>query len=375
MPLLAEMVVGGYVGMQSHPVEGLVIYNYTHRAQYDRVWNSVTRQCRGLIVDAGGEIVARPWPKFFNYGEHEQPVRYDLATHRKVYPPSDLHHALDLDAEITARDKLDGSLGILYPTSTYQPGNRVRDCAIATRGSFTSEQALRGTELLHQKYGGFVPLPGITYLFEIIYPENRIVLDYGQEEKLVLLGIVDTETGETEYGDIIWPGEFADFLHARTLRDALALEPRPNAEGIVVRFKETGFMLKIKQEDYVALHRIVTGLNERTVWERIGAGETVADICEALPDEFARWVEDVHLGLQFKADHVWYAVREAFEAILDKLHPAHERRAYAEAAAAYPEIRPYLFMMYDDKDCRPAIWRSLKPSGATKLRSVDEATA
>ena len=34
-----------------------------------------------------------------------------------------------------------------------------------------------------------------TYLFEIIYPSNRIVVDYGSSRRLVLLAAVHTQTG------------------------------------------------------------------------------------------------------------------------------------------------------------------------------------
>lgn len=362
LDLLGEMIDQGYVGMQAHRTEPLFIYNYTHKAQYDRVWNSVTRQCRGLIVRHGafgpcegeGDVVARPWPKFFNYGEYEEGI-------------------LDLDAEVTARDKLDGSLGILYPTS----GGH----AIATRGSFASEQAIKGTEILHgmMRFNpGFTPLPGVTYLFEILYPENRIVLDYGDKEALVLLGIVDNETGATDHGDIIWPGEFASFLHARTLREALELSPRENAEGIVVRFKDTHEMLKIKQDDYVALHRIVTGLNERVVWSRLGAGESVREICTGLPDEFVAWTEGVAARLIEEAARIEAEARRLYGCLLVSVSlefgPEYTRGDLASIAKRRPEWSSYMFSLLDGKDIKEAIWRTLKPEGKAP-RVFSEATA
>lgn len=37
------------------------MYNYTAKAQYDKLWNEVTLQCRGLILDGDGNVVARPF--------------------------------------------------------------------------------------------------------------------------------------------------------------------------------------------------------------------------------------------------------------------------------------------------------------------------
>ena len=74
--------------------------------------------CRGLITDNEGNIVARTWGKFFNLEE-------------KKHTPTD-------DFDVYA--KLDGSLGILF---YYQ-----NQWVMATRGSFTSDQAIKGFEML-----------------------------------------------------------------------------------------------------------------------------------------------------------------------------------------------------------------------------------
>lgn len=111
---LEEMVSSGYVRMKKHPERPLYIYNYTAKAQFEYMWNEVTMLCRGLILDENYKIVARPFTKFFNYGEVANEVIPSLPF--EVY------------------DKMDGSLGILYWWND-RP-------YIATRGSFMSEQAI-----------------------------------------------------------------------------------------------------------------------------------------------------------------------------------------------------------------------------------------
>jgi RNA ligase len=165
--LLPEMLREGYVCVQRHPTVPLYIYNYTSKAQYERVWNEVTLQCRGLILDANGRVVARPFRKFFN-----------------------LEEVQDLPAgPFEVYEKLDGSLGILYWLGD--------EAYLATRGSFASEQSRRANGILQARYRHVLPRldRGHTYLFEIIYPENRIVVNYGGREDLVLLAVVDTATG------------------------------------------------------------------------------------------------------------------------------------------------------------------------------------
>jgi RNA ligase len=298
--MLTEMIHLGYVRQRPHPELPLSILNYTAACQYDRAWNDVTRQCRGLIVNQEGKIIARPWPKFYNWGEHEQ--------------GDELEH-LSLDDRCVATDKLDGSLGILYSTP--------RGHAIATRGSFDSEQALWATAywLKRHEGGAFFPQHNTTYLFEIIYERNRVVLAY-EGEGLHLLGAVDNETGRTTKPDYVtgWTGPRAATLPPATVGEALTLEPRPNAEGLVLHLTERDIMVKIKQDDYVALHRILTNTNARNVWEvraveacreliheathwasYLGMDPARAEECIALgnewledvPDEFHQWVHDV----------------------------------------------------------------------------------
>lgn len=101
----------------------------------------------GLICDLDGEIIERPFEKFFNIEEHN-------------------HSLPDLKFEIY--EKLDGSLGILY----FLEGIPY----IASRGSFDSPQAIKATSMLHGQYKNSVSKlnKDKTYLFEIIYPDNNI---------------------------------------------------------------------------------------------------------------------------------------------------------------------------------------------------------
>jgi putative RNA ligase len=347
---LKSAIDEGFVRVQRHPGLPLLIYNYTERTQYERAWTPVTTQCRGLIADERGQIVARPWAKFFNYGEQ-----------------ADVQ--LDLDAPVEVTDKLDGSLGILYRAGA--------GWAIATRGSFASEQALHATEILRSRYAGFEPPAGRTVLFEIVYPGNRIVVDYAGLDDLLLLGAVDIETG-TSFGPGEvngWPGPVVTTFKARTLADALAMEPRPNAEGLVVRYvSDHGLMTKIKQADYQELHRLVTGLNARVVWERLGAGETAAGICEKLPDEFHAWVRDLSGELNAAAAEILANATDEHTALLARLGDGFSRKDYAMEAQRSP-LRAWLFMLLDGKDPTQKIWASIKPSGARSMVNHSEDVA
>lgn len=349
------------VRRQEHPTLPLSILNYTERATYTKSWNKVTTQCRGLIYNSiTGEVVARPFDKFFNADEHG---------------PSKLGQALNGPVEVT--DKMDGSLGILYKT-----GYEDQPYAIATRGSFTSDQAIHATHRLN-KYllDGWLPSEGLTYLFEICYPENRVVLHYGDLDDLILLGARHIDKGHHYSPKLTmggWPGPRTKIFEIETFGEARALPDRANAEGVVVRRIKNDFMVKLKQEDYVALHRLVFGMNERTVWQLLGEGQGVNDITASLPEEFWDWVGEVADRLINHYESIAIPAGDIYDNIIHELNIGFDgdwsRKDFAERATKtkYPSL---MFAWYDNKDIKPMIWKMIRPAAEKAMIAQNEDTA
>lgn len=116
---LEQLVTQRLITKRSHPNGQLFIYNYTAKAQYENIWTPETLQARGLIFNSYGNLIACPFPKFFNLGEHKNTLPLE---------PFEIY------------EKLDGSLGILYFFEDMP--------YIATRGSFDSVQASKANEML-----------------------------------------------------------------------------------------------------------------------------------------------------------------------------------------------------------------------------------
>ena len=327
---LYDAIDNKHVTVREHPDLPLRILNYTPAAQYSRAWNDCTRACRGLILDHEGTVVARPFPKFFNHGELDQ---YNID--------------IDLDAPVSVWDKLDGSLGIVYPTPDGP--------AVATRGSFTSDQAVWATGWLRRRMPGYRVRQGLTDLVEIIYPENRIVVDYGDMATLVGIATIDLATGETFPSE--WPGLTARQFDADTLFDALRLPPRDNAEGIVIHDHTAGRLIKVKQDDYVRLHRIVTGWNDRTVWEWLRDGNDPAAIAEQVPDEFYQWVQKTVQRLTTQHHDLITTAHDAY-----RQTAGGSRKDFAIAIKDHP-LRAALFMLADGKNIDMWAWDQIRPKG------------
>ena len=251
---------------------------------------------------------------------------------------------------MTVTDKLDGSLGILYPVGHF-------GWAIATRGSFTSAQALHGTAKLQEYLKTWEPADGSTYLFEIIYPANRIVCNYYDTDDLFLLGAVSIEDGwSTGPFNPGWPGPRAKVFSYKTFQQAIEAQPRPGAEGVVVHFIDLDKRLKIKQPDYVMLHRIVTGLNDRTVWELLSSGGSVRELCSQVPNDFTPWIYDTADWLSNRYHDLHRAAHHAFESM-----PRDGSRKDFALEAKKHTLAKYLFRLYDGKDIGPLLWADIKP--------------
>jgi RNA ligase len=265
-------------------------------------------------------------------------------------------------------DKFDGSLGIAYR----QPDGL---WAIATRGSFESEQAKHATALVRERGEKKYLLDWTsndgraTPLFEIIYPENRIVVDYGDMDSLQTLGAVWIDSGDY----IAWGG--VGTFDFRTFRAAIEAKPRPNAEGFVV-WLDRQTAVKIKQDDYVELHRIVTGLNRKSVWRALKEGEpTFKALQEQLPDELYNWSSEVAKEIREQyASHIRiidntyqdaleaeYSTRTAWDEPFDRGRFA--RRVQSGVPDAY---RGFMFSLLDGKDISAKVWDMVEPVGGER---------
>ncbi|MGR6997806.1 RNA ligase [Yinghuangia aomiensis] len=351
---LADEVAGGFVRRTRHPELPLSVYAYTARCFLTQHWTPVTRWTRGLIVDdAAGTIAAQAFPKFFNAEQHT--------------PDSPFAPPLPADEPFELYDKVDGSLGIVF--------HHAGRWHAATKSSFTSPQAVWAQAWLDAHDTGALS-PGTTYLAEVVYPENRIVVDHGSRSTLVLLGGYGPDGAEVRLADLAaaWhgigdvvgshrPGSLAGLLHGAA--NNVGPDGRPlagtEAEGWVVRFA-SGVRAKVKLGDYVRLHATMTRTNERGVWEVLSRGGDPAELFDRMPDEFRAWILTVAARLTRERDAWSAAAHAAFAAI----GPAPDRPAFARKATD-PSLKTYraaLFLLYDNRPIDELAWRAVRPATA-----------
>ena len=321
---LQEMINNKLVSEQKHSEADLFIYNYTPKVQFDKLWNEITLQTRGLILDSEQNVVAKPFSKFFNLEEHQ---------------PSEIPQL-----QFDVFEKLDGSLGILYWIND-KP-------FIASRGSFESEQAKHATDILYKKYSHtFSKLnKNKTYLFEIIYPENRIVIDYGTTDDIILITIIDNETEAESIEDIGFQ-IVKKYDGINDIQQLKSLEEE-NKEGFVIRF-QNGFRVKVKFAEYIRLHRIITGVSNVAIWEYLSEGKSFEELLAKVPDEFYNWVKKTQFELKNKFDEILAQSKSVYK----ELETRKETALYFNSQ----KNSSILFAMLDKKPIDKIIWKMLKP--------------
>jgi RNA ligase len=332
---------------QIHPTLPLTIWNYSEKVQYDNLFDEVTLQTRGLVTDNNGNIVARPFRKFFNIEENKHSPTSDF----DVY------------------EKMDGSLGILF--------NYEGEWVMATRGSFTSDQAVKGFEML-QKYNYQKLHKDYTYLFEIIYNDNRIVVKYPYED-LVLLGMIDTKTGyevdlhgegnDVRLKNLITNLGFKVVKKYDGINDYSILKGmiKDDEEGFVVKFSN-GDRMKVKGEEYMKLHKLITSVSTTAIWEMLSEGRDVLELLKEVPDEFYNKIKMYVRDLKY----TYFSLSEYAGKTHDGFRygkfgdkdPEPTKKEFAEFLSMNnynPIIKALCFAIWDKKDYDKIIWKHIKP--------------
>jgi len=250
----------------------------------------MVQQCRGMVVDcAKRRVLAWPYNKFFNHGEH-------LAT------PIDW-------ATARVQEKLDGSLMILH----------VRDCiwSVASSGHPTAGGSFGSdARTFREAFWKVMSDQEIdtdeldaraTYMLELCDSPNRVVVRH-EKPRLVLHGARWLESGEEFLPSALHNAgnsaglevvnEFGIASIDQCLSAAEALDPLKQ-EGFVVVDAEFN-RVKIKSPRYVILHHLKGEATPRRAIELWQTGET-EELLNSFP-EFKPVIEPIQADLDLIAE-------------------------------------------------------------------------
>lgn len=240
-----------WIKRQSH----LVIYNYSEVCKNTRCWDQWLIIARGLILNTKTKsIIATTFPRFFEFNH----LPISMSENLKSQP-------------VNVSQKLDGSFISLFYDGNWQ---------MASRFGFQSPQVKWASQ--------FIPkLTNLettkTYLFEVIYVKNNIVVEYKPEDEgLYLIGCYDNQG--YEYHNLIEIGAQISAqvapIHnfnnvAQVLEQAQTLPA--NQEGYVCRL-ENGLRFKVKGQAYLDIFEVIKSGGMKRIWQEIRDQKTIKNL-------------------------------------------------------------------------------------------------
>jgi RNA ligase len=287
--------------------EGYTVINYAVAFEETFLWDSndpvgsaIRRECRGMIFNQEGELISRPYAKFFNIGEKEE---------------TQLNKVNLYESHIVL-EKLDGSMIRPIPTAE---GFNLATKAGVTDISQQAEEFISDkphyTKFIHSMFDG-----KLTPIFEWVSRKNRIVVDY-ENDNLILTAIRNTEMGNyLPYFNMLDLAEHWNIPVVKAV-DCLAVQnielfvkqirEWEDSEGVVVRF-DSGHMVKVKSADYVLRHKTKDAINQEKNVLQCLLNDSVDDLVPLLTPEDADRLKRFQNAFHASLDEVALEMAELF---------------------------------------------------------------
>jgi len=298
--------------------------------------SAIRRELRGLIFDTEtGEVISRPYHKFFNYGERADVTDLNI---------TESHRFLE---------KLDGSMIRPIPIRGHiRWGTKMG----VTEVSMQAEVFVANNPQ-YQKAAEYMINIGMTPIFEWCSRQQRIVVDYPKDQ-LILTAVRSNFTGR--YLNHTALSSFASFFDipvvscveshdaSKTFEENTeSVRKWEDREGIVIRFDD-GHMVKVKADTYISLHRAKSMLeNERDVVGLI-IDEKTDDLMPLLSDNDKKKLVDFQ-------DAVWKDIYDFWGNINSELMliaaSGISRKNFAiKTQDSEPTMRGLIFKVWDKKE-------------------------
>jgi len=325
----------------------VVDYIYQDSDTFTGPYAELLRECRGICFDKVGNLIRRPFHKFFNVNEKDETQAEEID---KLFNSS---HILE---------KLDGSMVTPLPVEEENGKQWIR---WATRKGITDvsmkAECFVAKNANYKEFAWNCIDMGLTPIFEWLDPKNPIVIQH-KKENLVLLAIRHNFSGdylpyerlELEHDlhniSIVQKYDVKDVTLGKLITLVRNAE---DEEGVVIKTKD-GHMAKLKGDWYLQLHRVKSALSSSKDKIALILDGGMDDLKATLPIEHKKEVQEFE-------DYFWKSY-ESTRVELDEWYKrwyAHSktRKDYALAVQEFIPtlLRPALFMMYDGATSKGAL--------------------
>lgn len=312
----------------------------------DDLAGAIRRECRGLIFARDGNLMSRPFHKFFNVNEREETQA----------------HVIDVTRSHVIMEKMDGSMiRPLLIDGRLRLGTKmgVTSVAMGAEAWLARQDRSKKDWLIDQVKSGMTPL------FEWISRDNQVVIEY-EEPDLVYLGSRVSLTGEYVFESIVpftqvprygkIEGNFHDYIARQ--RESVG------REGDIIRFND-GHMLKVKNDWYVRIHKAIDRVSHDQNIVDLILCQGLDDVIAMLPESEASRVKDVStrftlqlLRKEEEYDRLWNEVKE-----ID-----HKTFSLQHAPSLEPQARQYVYGRHDGKKSRDLLLSMVQKSVGNTTR-------
>lgn len=291
----------------------------------------IERECRGITFDDSGKCICRPFHKFFNIGEREETLPENINWNNIRY----ITH------------KLDGSL----VTPVVIDGKVIWK----SKKTFYSDIAKRAQNLYDENSEGWKSLISImkpeeyTLLFEYVAPDNKIVLEY-KDEQLLYLGKRHIETGIYEPNVTnsttfyTYQNDYKSFIsHVKGLE---------GIEGYCIYTKDNQ-IYKLKTEWYLSRHRLLSSISYKYIFKLIEENkidDLIAELRLKGQQDKINLIESIWKEYNDSYDELFVDIYEIYNYILYTYKPESKKEFAKIALDKYKSFSALLFALYDNTD-------------------------
>jgi RNA ligase len=337
--------------------EGYTVINYVvamadtfNMTGPDDIAGAIRRECRGLIFDRDGNLMSRPFHKFFNVNEREETQT----------------HVVDMSQHHVIMEKMDGSMIRPILVDGYL---RLATKMGVTDVAMQAETWLASRDPSMKEWLRQCVETSVTPIFEWVSPFNQIVLAY-DEADLVYLGTRCNTSGwymmdsscpfnrVRTYGSV--EGTMGDYVARQRESEG--------REGDIIRFAD-GHMLKVKNDWYVRIHKTMERITfDRNIVDLI-VNEEVDDVMPMLPVIQANRVRNFEIRF-------WNAFKVKEDQLLadrDIVNQLYDNERKRVALEYIPKLEdkadaPFIFRMVGGSDIRELMLDHVRKSINTNVK-------
>lgn len=278
--------------------DNLVLFRYTDHVsiiegekeiksfdeEFWNIYDGFYKECRSVVIDVVHDTIAiAPFKKFMNLNQSEE---YSLENIQKR-----ITKAISNFKPVEITTKLDGSMqcATYYEEGILLTGAQAVDKNKSWRLTDGFNRLVINDNLIKM----IMENEGLTFIFEYISLKDAHVVRYTKEQEgLYLIGVRENNTGKQwSYKEVLqiakkYNVKLTTDLHKETLDEVLnSLDKYKSSEAEGVVLNIDGFLVKIKYNDYVKCHKLISAISSPNLIIQAYADGWIDDLIAKIPKE------------------------------------------------------------------------------------------